>query len=201
MPDGLQRGEVGSDRLIVGKLLGHGRAPHEFKAGAAPSYFIRIETERGERTVWEAALERALARSESKPKIGEPIGVRENGGERTARASAEAGAPRRHFIVERREFFDERLAAAKLLRDVRIHPREAVEAFPDLVGAYFVLASASALIRERSPSTETQARFVALVRESLARTVEIGEPLPQVRLRDRELLERGAKDEPLVRSL
>jgi len=200
MADGQKRSGAGSDRLIVGKLLAHGRAPHEFKAGAAASYFIRIETARGERTLWGAALERALARSESKPRIGEQIGVRENGGDRSGRESAEANAPRRHFIVERREFFDERLAAARMLRDARIHPREAVEAFPDLIGAYFVLASASALIRERSPSTETQARFTALVRESLARTVEIGEPLPQVRLRDRELLDRGPKNEPLVRS-
>src|SRR5581483_509083 len=200
MADGLRGGEASSDRLIVGKLLGHGRAPHEFKAGAAPSYFIRLDTERGERTLWGAALERALARSESKPKIGEPIGVRENGGAQTSSARAEPGAPRRHFIVERREFFDERLAAATLLRDARVHPREAVEAFPDLVGAYFVLASASALIRERSASAETQSRFLALVRESLARTVEIGEPLPQVRLRDRELLDRGERGEPLVRS-
>lgn len=201
MADPGARADAASDRLIVGKLLSHGRAPHEFKAGAPPSYYLRIETQRGERTLWGVALERALARSESKPKIGEQIGVRENGADRAARASAQAGAPRRHFIIERREFFDERLAAAKLLRDSSIHPREAVEAFPDLVGAYFVLASASALIRERSASTDVQSRFIALVRESLARTVEIGEPLPQVRLRDRELLERGARDEPLVRSL
>ncbi len=193
--------DAASDRLIVGKLLSHGRAPHEFKVGGTPSYYLTIETQRGERTLWGAGIERALARSESKPKIGEQIGVRENGGDRAARPTAHAGAPRRPFVIERREFFDERLAAAKLLRDSRIHPREAVEAFPDLVGAYFVLASASALIRERSASTDVQTRFIALVRESLARTVEIGEPLPQVRLRDRELLDRGARNEPLVRSL
>jgi len=195
-----ERADAASDRLLMGTLLGHGRAPHEFKEGGAPSYYLRIGTPRGERTIWGAGLERALARSESRPRIGESVGVRENGTDRAPAAGTDAGAPRRHFIVERREFFDERLAAARLLRDARIHPRAAVEAFPDLVGAYFVLASASALIRERTPSTEVHARFVALVRESLARTVEIGEPLPQVRLRDRELLDRGPKNEPLVRS-
>src|SRR5690348_2588752 len=146
MADSPQRADAASDRLIVGKLLGHGRAPHEFKEGASPSYYLTIETQRGARTLWGAALERALARSESKPRVGEQIGVAENGSDRASSASAEsaqAGAPRRHFVIERREFFDERLAAAKLLRDSRVHPREAVEAFPDLVGAYFVLASAS----------------------------------------------------------
>ena len=83
-----------------------------------------------------------------------------------------------------------------MLRDVRIQPREALEGLPR--SRRGVLASA--LIRERNPVTAVQTRH-RLVRESLARTVEIGEPPPQVRLRDRELLERGARDEPLVRSL
>lgn len=197
-----------TDTLLVGTFLAHGPAPYQFQQNAEPSYYIRIDTQRGPQTVWGRGLEKALARSQTKPRIGEPIGVRENGTDPvtvrypqrddkgTTITQRTAHTPRPHWVVERREFFDERLAAARMLRDKRVHPRDAVKAFPDLVGAYFVLAAAGDLIRERTQVPAHHQRFLALVRESLARTVEIGEPLPAVRLRDRELLARRDPDPP-----
>ena len=42
-------------------------------------------------------------------------------------------APRTHWVVEKREFFDERAAAARALRDPRGRPREARRDHPDLL--------------------------------------------------------------------
>ncbi len=66
------------DRLTVGKLLNHGRAPHEFHPRGHPSYFVKILTDDGERTIWGRGLERALAKSRTQPQVGDAIGIREN---------------------------------------------------------------------------------------------------------------------------
>ena len=59
------------DRLTVGKLLNHGRAPHEFHSRGHPSYFVKILTDDGERTIWGKGLERALAKSRTQPQVGD----------------------------------------------------------------------------------------------------------------------------------
>jgi hypothetical protein len=68
-----------TDRLTVGRLLAHGQAPHEFRPRAEVSYFVRLQTERGERTLWSPGLKRALTESRTQPKVGDQIGVKENG--------------------------------------------------------------------------------------------------------------------------
>lgn len=127
-----------TDRLTVGRLLAHGQAPHEFRPRAEVSYFVRLQTERGERTLWSPGLKRALTESRTQPKVGDQIGVKENGIDPvsvvTRKKDAEGritserryDAPRTHWVVEKREFFDERAAAARALRDPRMHPREAL---------------------------------------------------------------------------
>lgn len=50
-----------SPRVFVGKLLDHGPAPYEFKEKGTPNYFVKIETQYGEKTVWGVDIPRALA--------------------------------------------------------------------------------------------------------------------------------------------
>ena len=50
-----------SPRAYVGKLLDHGSAPYEFKEKAGPSYYIKLQTDSGEKTVWGVDLPRAIA--------------------------------------------------------------------------------------------------------------------------------------------
>jgi len=76
--------------------------------------------------------------------------------------------PRGHWVVERREFFDERAVAAQALRDPRVSRREAVRSHPELVGAYWALDSAGKVAEARIANPESRQRFVALVREALA---------------------------------
>ena len=64
----------------AGKLLEHGVAPYEHKAGNRDSYFVTLENDKGERaTTWGVDLGRAMA--EAKPEIGATIGLSHQGSE------------------------------------------------------------------------------------------------------------------------
>ncbi len=49
--------------IIYGDLLEHGAAPYKNDPQNAPSYFVKLNTAHGERTVWGVDLERAIAES------------------------------------------------------------------------------------------------------------------------------------------
>lgn len=64
----------------VGKLVEHGVAPYEHKAGNRGSYFVTLENDRGQKhTVWGVDLERAM--KEAAPEIGDRIGLEHRGSE------------------------------------------------------------------------------------------------------------------------
>jgi len=184
-----------TDRFVRGVLLKHGRAPLEFNAQAAPSYFVTLQTERGERTLWSRGLERALTESRTQPQVGETVGIRENGidpltvivRERNAHGQVtlerKLETPRAHWVIERGDFFDERAIAAQTLRDPRVSRREAVRNHPELLGAYWTLDSARKVAEHRIAHPESRQRFLTLVREALAHAIERGEPLPDPRQR------------------
>ena len=184
-----------TDSLVIGVLVKHGRAPYGFRRGGEASYFITLSTERGERTLWGGELERAIAASRTQPQLGEPVGVRENGispmtvvvRERNARGDVvtvnRADTPRGHWVIERRDWFDERAAAAETLRDGRISRREAIRNHPELLGAYWALDSAGKVADARIKNIESRERFVQLVREVLAHAIERGEPIAAERNR------------------
>jgi hypothetical protein len=188
-----------TDSLVTGVLVKHGRAPYGFQRGAEPSYFLTLNTERGERTLWGRGLERAMAQSRTQPQLGEAVGVRENGispmtvvmRERNARGEIvtvnRADTPRGHWVIERRDWFDERLAAAEALRDGRVSRREAIRNHPELLGAYWALESAGKVAEARIRNPESRERFVQLVREALAHAIERGEPIAEGRRRGEKL--------------
>jgi len=179
-----------TDSLTVGVLVKHGRAPLEFDPRAAESYFVTVQTERGERTLWSRGLERAITESRTQPRPGDPVGVRENGidpvsfimRERNRKGDVvmerRLDTPRGHWIVERREFFDERATAAQLLRDPRTPRRQALRDHPELAGAYWALDSAQKVAAARIQIPENRERFLMLVRETLALAMERGEATP-----------------------
>jgi len=62
----------------AGRLVAHGVAPYEHKAGNRDSYFVTLENANGERsTTWGVDLGRAMA--EASPEIGATIGLRHEG--------------------------------------------------------------------------------------------------------------------------
>jgi len=189
-PEKLARGS-----LILGRLIDHGAATYRHQAREPMSYFVKLETERGERAVWGVDFERAFKESLTKPKIGEEVGlraVRQDPVTIKARrrdadgqevADQDLDTHRNRWIIEKRAFFEARAAAAEIVRDPTIDPREAVRQHPELASAYLHLRGAEEVAARRIRDPEDQRKFVSLVRNTIADSVERGEPLQPVRLR------------------
>lgn len=184
------------DGLLTGKLVDHGRAPYRHDPREPMSYFVKIETPRGDRTIWGVDLERAFRESLTRPEAGDEVGLRavrqdavtvrapERDAEGTVVAQRELATHRNRWIVEKRAFFAERAEAARTLRDRAIDSKEALKRHPELVGTYLQVRAAELAARQfRDP--EDRERFVTQVRSALADGVARGEPLPPVRLRAR----------------
>ncbi len=182
--------------LLVGTLLDHGRENYRFDPKEDSSYFVRIKSAEGTRTIWGKDLERAMAQSLTQPQIGEEVGLRRIGAEKVTirRRERDAdgqvigeralGAERHRWVVEKQGFFEERAAAAAIVRDGTVNRREVAGSYPELVGTFLQLRAAELAARQlRDP--EDQRRFVALVRGALADAVERGDPMQPVRLRNR----------------
>lgn len=180
-----------TDRLTVGKLIDHGRARHEFHPRGHPSYYVKILTDDGARTIWARGLERALQKSRTQPQVGDVIGIRENNiapvsfitrtrnAEGVVVATRQTDTPRPHWVIEKLEDFDLRAAAARALRDPTLSRREAVLNHRELAPAYWLLDAAQKYALDRWENSKTRETFVAAVRDTLALTIERGIELPQ----------------------
>lgn len=182
--------------LLTGKLVDHGRAAYHHDPREGMSYFIKMETPRGERVIWGVDLERAFKESLTRPQIGDEVGLRavrqdavkvktpERDAEGKVIGEKDLETHRNRWIVEKRGFFESRAEAARTLRDPTVDPKQAVKRHPELVGTYLQVHAAELAARQfRDP--QDQQRFVAQVRSALADAVAHGEPLQPVRLRER----------------
>ena len=184
------------DDLLTGTLVEHGRATYRHDPKEPMSYFVKIDTPRGDRTIWGVDLERALRESLTRPAVGEEVGLRavredtvtvrapERDAEGKVIAEKDLRVHRNRWIVEKRAFFAERAQAARTLRDRSIDPKQAVKRHPELVGTYLQVRAAE-LAARRFRDAQDRERFVSQVRSALADGVARGEPLSPVRLRQR----------------
>ena len=190
------------DGLLTGKLVDHGRATYHHDPHAPMSYFVKLETSRGDRTIWGVDLERAFRESVTKPQAGDEVGlrtVRQDPVKVRTHGRDEAGeiaernleTHRNSWIIEKRSFFKERAEAARTVRDTSVDPKQAVKAHPELVGTYLQVHAAE-LAAKQMRDPQDRALFVAKVRAALADGIARGEPLPAVRLRERAT-ERSAR--------
>jgi putative DNA primase/helicase len=182
--------------VLTGKLIDHGRATYQHDPRAPMSYFVKIETPRGDRVIWGVDLERAFKESLSKPDIGDEVGLRAVRQEAVKVKAAQRDADgnvvgerdldthRNRWIIEKRGFFESRAGAARIVRDATVDPKQAVKQHPELVGTYLQVHAAE-LASKRFRDPQDRERFVARVRSALADSVARGEPLPAVRLRER----------------
>jgi hypothetical protein len=193
------------DRLITGSLLEHGAAPYRNERGQQKSYYVKIDTSRGERTLWGADLGRALKDSLSQPKAGDEVGLRVVGQDDVTVKGRrpDTGSPtaediethRNRWVVEKRAFFEARATAADVVRNPKIDAREAVKRHPELASTYLHLKGAEEVAARRIRDPKDQRRFVLLVRSALADSVERGEPLQPVRLRKSPPAQSAAEPE------
>ena len=180
---------------VAGKLLEHGRDAYRHDPNEDPSYFVRLKTREGTREIWGKDIERAIARSLTQPQIGDEVILQRTGRDAVTVKRQERGRNgelhpkdaevfRNSWVVEKASFFASRAAAANIVRDQAVGPREAVRQHPELAGTYLNLRAAELASRAlRDP--QDQRRFVAQVRTALANDIERGEPLQPVRLRER----------------
>lgn len=190
-------------QLLVGRLTEHGRAPYQFRSGEDLSYYVKLLTSRGERTLWGKDIERAISASETRPKVGDLVGARRVGRRAvtiTARQRDAEGrvvrqeehhAHRTRWVVEKVQFFAERARLARQVRDEQADARESVRAHPELKSTFLSLRAAEAFAAQRIADPNDRARFLDLVRSAMAGSIRKGEPLPSVRLRDQRARSEG----------
>jgi hypothetical protein len=170
--------------LVVGRLVAHGAANYEFRADQAPSYYLKLLTSRGERTIWGKGLESALRSSPAKPKIGDVIGA-----QRTGRIPVQVNSQEKFktvWEIDAPAVFVARSRRARLIRDGQTDAREAVRAHPELKSTFLSLRSAEELAAQRIANPKDREKFLSLVREAIAGSIKRGEPLPEVRMRERD---------------
>jgi Large polyvalent protein-associated domain 7 len=181
---------------ITGRLIDHGVAAYRHDPHEPMSYFVKIDNPDGEREIWGIDLKRALKESLTQPKIGDEIGLKavrrdtvtvretERNSEGMVVGQKPLEAHRNRWIVEKQDFFAERAAAARTLRDPSVDAKQAARRHPELVGTYLQMHAAQIAARQfRDP--QDRERFVSHVRTALADAVARGEPLPPVRLKEK----------------
>jgi hypothetical protein len=194
-----RRRELNSRRggqLLIGRLTEHGQANYQFRAKEDVSYYVKLLTSRGERTLWGKDLERAVKEGETRPKVGDLIGARRVRREAvtvTARqrdtqgrvvSQEEHHAHRTRWVIEKVTFFAERARLARRLRDEQVDVRESVRAHPELKSTFLSVRAAEAFAERQIKDPKDRERFLDLVRGAVAGSIHKGEPLPSVRLRD-----------------
>jgi hypothetical protein len=180
-----------------GRLIEHGRAPYQHKPNAEPSYFVKIETPSGTKQIWGIDLGRAVHDSLSRPQPGDDIVLRRLGKEAvTVRAverdengkilkDAPLATHRNRWMVEKRDFLEDRAQAAQVVRDPAISAKAATDRRPELSGTYLQLRAAEMAARSLSNPSD-RAKFLEIVRRGLADSIARGDPLPTVNVRARE---------------
>lgn len=186
-----------ADEFLVGRLLDHGRDSYQFDPHRETSYFVRIKTGEGERTIWGKDLQRAIEQSLTQPKTGDEIAMRRIGSdpvmvrrrERDAEGQVvkeeDLATQRYRWVLEKREFFEARARAAETFSNPAIAPHEGARKHPELVASYLKLHAAELTAGKRLRDPDDRKKFVALIRNALADSIARGEPLQPVRLRER----------------
>lgn len=180
---------------ITGKLLDHGQDHYRFDPKADWSYFIRIQTEEGKRTIWSDDFQRAIKQSLSGVKIGDPVVLQHRGAvpvvvtrqvfdnDGNVIGEKHVSTHRNSWSVERSDFIAQREKAASALRDPMMSPDRISKKHPELVGALLELKIAELAAQQRRDPRDREA-FVARVRNGLADEIARGEPLPTVQMRE-----------------
>lgn len=196
--DGERRPDLARRRgeeLLIGRLIGHGRANYQFRVDEDPSYYIKLLTSRGPRTLWGKDLERALLESDTKPKTGDLVGARraareavtvmakERDAEGRVVSQRERHAHRSLWVVEKVGFFAERARMARRVRDEQVDVREAIRAHPELRSAFLSVRAAEEFASQKIHNPADRVRFMELIRGAMAGSIQNGEPLPAVKLR------------------
>jgi putative DNA primase/helicase len=172
---------------ISGVLLEHAAAPYQFDASQRMSYYVRVRTEVGDRTLWGADLERAIAESRSTPHKGDlvilrrfasrPVTVRvpERNAAGELIGDKKITTQRANWSVETPEYLDSLSRKAAALRPGGPPAEAVLKEYPDLAGAVVGLRLAERFAQRFTANEGDRLRVVDAIREGLANAVERGE--------------------------
>lgn len=206
------RRQVLDDELIAGRLMAHGTARYQFRRDGDSSYYMKVLTQHGERTVWGKDLKRAVEASVTKVAVGDVVGLRRTSRERVTLASHHAGDAsgrkpqethqvwRNRWEVEKVTFFAER---ARLARQLRDEQRDAGAGWqrPELSSTLLTLRAAREFAEKRVKDPKDQQRFMSLVKEAIEDSGRRAELMATVKLRQDAMTvaEHGAKTKERTR--
>lgn len=183
---GYRRGQ-----LVVGRLEEHGAATYQFQRDQGLSYYVKIITDHGPRTLWGTDLARAITKSVTHVKIGDVVGIRRTGADpvRIPGGPPGSSAPERivrrnRWMVEQVRFFADRARHARLARDHHNDVRAAIEARPELKSRFLSMRAAHEFAERQIPNPEDRKRFLEGVQSAISGSILKGMPLPNVRLRE-----------------
>lgn len=180
-----------------GRLVDHGAASYQHDTKQPMSYFVRLETPKGDREVWGVDLERAMRESLTRPTMGDQVTVKGVGrkpvtvlverhdDDGRVIGTAELTTHRNRWVVEHSDFLARRAEVAKLFRNDSISPEEGTKRYPELMGTYLQLQIAKSGAEREIAEPSDRKRFVERARAELARRIEHGEPMDPVRMQGR----------------
>ena len=106
-------------------------------------------------------------------------------------------------MVEKVKFYSDRQRLARRLRDSQLEARETVREHPELKSTFLSIQAAQEFAAQRIKDPQDRERFLVQLRAVMAASMQKGEPLPEVRLRERltepeqkPAVRRPERDEP-----
>lgn len=185
------------DAAVVGTMVAVGAAKYKFDPKNTESYYAKVATQSGERTLWGVDIERAIRESKSQPKVGDivhienqgskPITVKvaEKDGNGEIIGRKEFATHRNTWFVEKQAYLDERDIKAQAFRNGQTAKETLVNRYPDLAPALAAVHVAELFAKNKLETVKEREAFVGLVRESLAGKIARDEPIPELKLRER----------------
>ena len=173
----------------VGVLLAHAAAPYQFDPAQRMSYYVRIQTEVGERTLWGTDLERAIAESRSAAQVGDEVVLAQRGARavtvRVPARNAEGElvgdkklvAQRMTWSVEKVHYLEALERKANIFRTGEVSPVDVLAQFPDLTGAVVGMKLAEQFAQRLTSDAADQARVVEAIRTGLANAIAQGQQI------------------------
>jgi hypothetical protein len=176
----------GSRPRITGILVAAAAAPYKFDPEQRMSFYVMVRTEVGDRTIWGADLERALAESASQPRIGNQVVLTQHGTNpvnvRVA-ARNEAGeligekkivAQRARWSIETPDQVRDLQRQGRLLRTGEILAESSLDTYPGLASAAASLKLAEQYARRVTSDAPSQERLLQAIRQRMATAIEQG---------------------------
>ncbi|WP_143325509.1 LPD7 domain-containing protein [Caballeronia sordidicola] len=182
--------------VVTGKLLDHGEAHYQNDKKKELSYFVKVETPTGERTVWGVDLKRAMAEAgvQKGAKVAlekidrEPVIAKEKVFDKQGNqvGNREVDAIKNRWSVgslDKAEAF------------VSGERTEVVKKHPDLAPAYGTVAAARKFAEKNFANKEDQERFVAVAQQVVSEKIAHGEAVPAPKIREARVAKKEQQAE------